>query len=70
MHSLGFTRYGLLPIILIIYSGKMFYSLIFKFIKFFSKFVPDKDVAEEFINKDEAHREPTRDFYEDLGRSY
>jgi len=48
----------------------MFYSLIYKIINIFSELTPDKEVSEEFINKDEIHRKPTRDFYEDLGRPY
>jgi hypothetical protein len=48
----------------------MFYTLIHKFINIFSELTPDKEISEEFINKDDLDRESTRDFYEDLGRPY
>jgi len=48
----------------------MLYSFIHKFINTFSELTPNTAVCEEFINKDDLHREPTRDFYEDLGRPY
>ena len=48
----------------------MLYRLIHKLINIFSELTPDKQISEELINKDEILREPTRDFYEDLGRPY
>ena len=48
----------------------MLYTLIHNFINIFSELNPDKEISEEFINKDDLDREPTRDFYEDLGRPY
>ena len=36
----------------------MLYSFIHKFINIFSELTPNTAVCEEFINKDDLHREP------------
>lgn len=48
----------------------MFYSLIGKFIRFCTQFTYDKHISQEFTDKNEAQREPTRDIYEDMGRHF
>jgi hypothetical protein len=50
----------------------MFYSFITKFIDIFFDFTPppNHEVSEKFRNQDDLPREPTRDFYEDLGKPH